>query len=86
MWLYEIGVAVASASKGVKPAEQELLDRLAGVPNARPIPRGSISACTYAMPQVASVGLTEEAAAIVATSQLPKWPVSTSTPLPPSKP
>lgn len=30
-WLYEIGVAVASASKGVKPAEQELLDRLAGV-------------------------------------------------------
>ncbi len=30
-WLYEIGVAVASASKGVKPAEQELLDRLAGI-------------------------------------------------------
>lgn len=30
-WLHEIGVAVASASKGIKPAEQELLDRLAGV-------------------------------------------------------
>ena len=27
-WYYDIGVAVASASKGIKPAEQELLDRL----------------------------------------------------------
>ena len=31
LWLYEIGAAVAGASKGVKPAEQELLDRLKGV-------------------------------------------------------
>jgi hypothetical protein len=30
-WYYEIGVAVASASKGVKASEQELLDRLATV-------------------------------------------------------
>lgn len=30
-WFYDIGAAVAGASKGVKPAEQELLDRLAGV-------------------------------------------------------
>ncbi len=30
-WLYEIGVAVADAAKGIKPAEQELLDRLAAV-------------------------------------------------------
>ena len=30
-WFYDIAVAVASASKGIKPAEQELLDRLAGV-------------------------------------------------------
>ncbi len=30
-WFYEIGVAVASASKGINPAEQELLTRLAGV-------------------------------------------------------
>ena len=30
-WLYEIGAAVAGASKGVKPAEQELLDRLTDV-------------------------------------------------------
>lgn len=27
-WYYDIGVAVASASKGIKPSEQELLDRL----------------------------------------------------------
>lgn len=27
-WFYDVGAAVAAASKGVKPAEQELLDRL----------------------------------------------------------
>lgn len=27
-WFYDIGAAVAAASKGVKPSEQELLDRL----------------------------------------------------------
>lgn len=30
-WFYDIAAAVAGASKGVKPAEQELLDRLAVV-------------------------------------------------------
>lgn len=30
-WFFDIAAAVASASKGVKPTEQELLDRLAGV-------------------------------------------------------
>jgi hypothetical protein len=30
-WFFDIATAVAAASKGVKPAEQELLDRLAGV-------------------------------------------------------
>ena len=30
-WYYDIAVAVASASKGIKPAEQELLDRLSNV-------------------------------------------------------
>lgn len=30
-WFYEIAVAVASASKGIKDSEQELLDRLAGL-------------------------------------------------------
>jgi hypothetical protein len=30
-WFYDIAAAVAGASKGVKPSEQELLDRLAGV-------------------------------------------------------
>ena len=30
-WFFDIASAVAGASKGVKPAEQELLDRLAGV-------------------------------------------------------
>jgi hypothetical protein len=30
-WFYDIGSAVAGASKGVKPAEQELLDRLSSV-------------------------------------------------------
>ncbi len=30
-WFYDIGAAVAGASKGVKPSEQELLDRLATV-------------------------------------------------------
>jgi dihydrolipoamide dehydrogenase len=38
------------------------IDRIAGVPGARPVPRDHIPACTYATPQVASVGLTEEAA------------------------
>lgn len=38
------------------------IDRLAGVAGARPVPRDAIPACTYAMPQVASMGLTEEAA------------------------
>jgi hypothetical protein len=30
-WLFDIGTAVAGAAKGVKPGEQELLDRLAAV-------------------------------------------------------
>ena len=30
-WYFDIATAVAAASKGVKPAEQELLDRLSGV-------------------------------------------------------
>ncbi|HEY6533415.1 MAG TPA: hypothetical protein VIY72_13995 [Acidimicrobiales bacterium] len=30
-WFYDIAAAVAGASKGVKPAEQELLERLAGL-------------------------------------------------------
>jgi hypothetical protein len=30
-WFFDIASAVAGAAKGVKPAEQELLDRLAGV-------------------------------------------------------
>ncbi len=30
-WFYDIGAAVANASKGVKPSEQELLDRLKDV-------------------------------------------------------
>jgi hypothetical protein len=30
-WYFDIATAVASASKGVKPAEQELLDRLGGL-------------------------------------------------------
>ena len=30
-WYFDIATAVAAASKGIKPAEQELLDRLAGV-------------------------------------------------------
>jgi hypothetical protein len=30
-WFYDIAAAVAGASKGVKPSEQELLDRLAGL-------------------------------------------------------
>ena len=30
-WYFDIATAVAEASKGVKPAEQALLDRLAGV-------------------------------------------------------
>jgi dihydrolipoamide dehydrogenase len=38
------------------------VDGIAGVPGARPLARGSIPACTYANPQVASVGLTEAAA------------------------
>ncbi len=35
-WLYEIAVAVASASKGIKDSEQELLDRLAGLLGVTP--------------------------------------------------
>ena len=30
-WYYDVGAAVAAASKGVKPSEQELLDRLKGL-------------------------------------------------------
>jgi hypothetical protein len=30
-WFFDIATAVADAAKGVKPAEQELLDRLAGL-------------------------------------------------------
>jgi dihydrolipoamide dehydrogenase len=39
------------------------IDRIAGVEGARPIRAHSVPACTYATPQVASIGLTEEAAA-----------------------
>jgi hypothetical protein len=35
-WFYAIAAAVAEASKGVKPSEQELLDRLAGVLGVTP--------------------------------------------------
>lgn len=38
------------------------VDGIAGAPGARPLPRGSIPACTYASPQVASIGFTEAAA------------------------
>lgn len=38
------------------------IDRLAGLADARPLPRHGIPACTYATPQVASVGFTEAAA------------------------
>src|SRR5688572_13460052 len=38
------------------------IDRIAGVPEVRPLGANAVPACTYAVPQVASVGLTEEAA------------------------
>lgn len=38
------------------------IDRLAGVAGVKPVPRDLVPACTYARPQVASVGFTEEAA------------------------
>jgi dihydrolipoamide dehydrogenase len=38
------------------------IDRIAGVKDARPLVRELVPGCTYSMPQVASVGLTEQAA------------------------
>lgn len=38
------------------------IDRIAGVASARPLARDAVPACTYATPQVASVGLSEEGA------------------------
>lgn len=38
------------------------IDRIAGVEDARPLASRDVPACTYATPQVASVGLSEEAA------------------------
>jgi dihydrolipoamide dehydrogenase len=38
------------------------IDRIAGVASARPLRRELVPGCTYASPQVASVGLTEQAA------------------------
>lgn len=35
-WFFDIGAAVAAASKGVKPAEQDLLDRLSTVLSLAP--------------------------------------------------
>ena len=35
-WFYDIGAAVAGASKGIKPSEQEVLQRLAGILDIEP--------------------------------------------------
>jgi dihydrolipoamide dehydrogenase len=62
--LYAIGDLTGAPWLAHKASREALvcIDRIAGVDGARPIAANAVPACTYAVPQVASVGLTEEAA------------------------
>jgi dihydrolipoamide dehydrogenase len=62
--VYAIGDLVGGPWLAHKASREAVvcIDRIAGVENARPLAANTVPACTYASPQVASVGLTEEAA------------------------
>lgn len=62
--LYAIG-DVAGPPMLAHKAEHEgvvCIEKIAGVPGVHPMDKGKIPGCTYCQPQVASVGLTEQAA------------------------
>ena len=62
--LYAIGDVVGPPWLAHKASHEGVLcvEKIAGVENIHPLDTSSVPACTYSMPQVASVGLTEEAA------------------------
>jgi dihydrolipoamide dehydrogenase len=62
--LYAIGDLTGAPWLAHKASREAVvcIDRIAGVEGARPIGANQTPACTYATPQVASVGLSEEAA------------------------
>jgi dihydrolipoamide dehydrogenase len=62
--VYAIGDLTGAPWLAHKASREALvcIDRIAGIDGARPIAAPMVPACTYATPQVASVGLTEEAA------------------------
>jgi dihydrolipoamide dehydrogenase len=62
--LYAIGDLTGAPWLAHKATREAVvcIDRIAGVKGVRPIDANAVPACTYATPQVASVGLTEEAA------------------------
>ncbi len=62
--LYAIGDLTGAPWLAHKASREAVvcIDRIAGIESARPIGANATPACTYATPQVASVGLTEEAA------------------------
>lgn len=62
--IYAIGDLTAPPWLAHKASREATIcvDRIAGVEGVRPLAQSASPACTYATPQVASVGLTEEAA------------------------
>jgi dihydrolipoamide dehydrogenase len=62
--LYAIGDVVGPPWLAHKASHEAVvcIEHLAGVEGVQPIERTNIPACTYCRPQIASVGLTEEAA------------------------
>jgi dihydrolipoamide dehydrogenase len=62
--LYAIGDVVGPPWLAHKASHEGVLcvEKIAGAEGVHPLDKTSVPACTYSMPQVASVGLTEEAA------------------------
>ncbi|MGH7100135.1 MAG: dihydrolipoyl dehydrogenase [Stellaceae bacterium] len=62
--IYAIGDLVGPPWLAHKASHEGVIcvERIAGINDVRPLDRGNIPACTYCRPQIASVGLTEEAA------------------------
>ena len=62
--IYAIGDVAGPPWLAHKASHEGVLcvERIAGLAEARPLAAGAVPACTYSRPQIASVGLTEEAA------------------------
>jgi dihydrolipoamide dehydrogenase len=62
--LYAIGDVVGPPWLAHKASHEGVLcvEKIAGVENIHPLDKTAVPACTYSMPQIASIGLTEEAA------------------------